>query len=200
MPRVEALPYMQADHHGVGFKTHIPLIFLPGFPFLQRPRSFGYRNVFVYYFRIMNNNVVSCVQNASLAGSSPYTWSVVYESLGGMRGKTRSIGQGNESSSVEMGRPRGWSGSTQGNQRRERGRKEGRKENRKCSPRCRHDKKQNDKKARIKNRQDLLLSSTFPPYTLLRPHKAEGLERQHGGDIQGGNPRTPLPGGRKRYI
>ena len=65
---------------------------------------------------------------------------------------------------------------------------EGRKENRKCSPRCRHDKKQNDKKARIKNRQDLLLSSTFPPYTLLRPHKAEGLERQHGGDIQGEKP------------
>ena len=27
MPRIEALSYMQTDHHGVGFKAYIPLTF-----------------------------------------------------------------------------------------------------------------------------------------------------------------------------
>ena len=27
LPRVEALPHMQTDHHGVGFEAHIPLTF-----------------------------------------------------------------------------------------------------------------------------------------------------------------------------
>lgn len=49
LPRVETLPYMQADYHRVGFEAYIPLIFL------SDSRSFveyGYRcrDVFVYCF------------------------------------------------------------------------------------------------------------------------------------------------------
>ena len=66
LPGVEALPYMQADHYGVGFEAHIPLTFLPN------SRSFveyGYRcrDAFVYCFMITDNDLESYVQNVSLA-------------------------------------------------------------------------------------------------------------------------------------
>ena len=108
----------------------------------------------------MNNNGGLCVQDASLAESSPYTWwNIVYESLGGMRGETESMKRRNEGSSGEKGKPRGRSDP----RRATRERKEEGGKDKKCSPRHRNS-KQNDKQTRMRTDTGLLLRSVFPSY------------------------------------